>query len=86
MPEQKFSDPVSGSEVVAVSWDMGMRAVDIAFGGTLLTQVTDLEPLRATGMQGAAPDGSHLVVRLVRSAPVRSSPSIAAASSSSAAT
>ena len=66
MPEQKFSDPVTGSEVVVVSWDMGMRAVDIAFGGTLLTQVTDLGPLRETGMQGAAPDGSRLVVRLTR--------------------
>lgn len=66
VPEQKFSDPVSGSEVVVVSWDMGMRAVDIAFGGTLLTQVTDLGPLRETGMQGAAPDGSRLVVRLAR--------------------
>ncbi len=66
MPEQKFSDSISGAEVVVISWDMGMRAVDVAFGGDLLTQITDMELLR-TGVFGAAPDGSRLIVRMTRS-------------------
>ena len=66
MPEQKFSDFASGIEVVVISWDMGMRAVDVAFGGDLLTQITDMELLR-TGVFGMAPDGSRLIVRMTRS-------------------
>ena len=66
MPEQKFSDAISGVEVVVISWDMGMRAVDVAFGGDLLTQITDMEMLR-TGVFGAAPDGSRLIVRMTLS-------------------
>ncbi len=66
MPEQKFSDSISGVEVVVISWDMGMRAVEVAFGGDLLTQITDLELLR-TGVFGTAPDGSRLIVRMTRS-------------------
>jgi hypothetical protein len=64
VPEQKFFDPTNGAELVSVHWDFGLTSVDVAFGGTLLTKISDIGQLRATGMAGATPDGGSLLIRL----------------------
>lgn len=64
MPEQKFSDPITGTELVSVHWDFGLTSVDVAFGGSLLTKISDIDQLRSTGLAGATPDGGMLLIKL----------------------
>jgi hypothetical protein len=64
VPDQKFYDPTSGDELVTVHWDFGLTSVDVAFGGTVLTRITDINQLRTTGMGGATPDGGSLIIKL----------------------
>ncbi len=64
MPEQKFYDPTTGTELVSVHWDFGLTAVDVAFGGALLTKISDISQLRATGLAGSTPDGGSLLIKL----------------------
>jgi hypothetical protein len=61
MPGQFFCDEY-GQKVVLVKWDMGMKYIDIEFGGVRLVRLEGAETLLTTGMEGAAPDGSHLSV------------------------
>lgn len=65
MPGQVFSDPVTGQQVVTLSWDMAQRAVDVDAGGTLLTRVTDMNTLKQAGMQGQTPLGEFLNIKTV---------------------
>ncbi len=65
MPGQVFSDPVTGQQVVTLSWDMAQRAVDVDAGGTLLTRVTDIATLKQSGMQGQTALGEFLSVKVV---------------------
>jgi hypothetical protein len=64
VPDQKFFDPTTGAELVSVHWDFSLTSVDVAFGGTLLTKITDIDQLRNTGMGGATPDGGSLIIKL----------------------
>jgi hypothetical protein len=64
VPEQKFLDPITGAELVSLHWDFGLTAVDVAFGGTLLTKINDIKQLRETGMGGTTPDGCSLLIKL----------------------
>lgn len=64
VPEQKFLDPTTGDEVVRVHWDFGLTSVDVACGGSLLTKITDIARLRATGFSGPSPDGGSLLIKL----------------------
>jgi hypothetical protein len=64
VPDQKFSDPTTGAELVSVHWDFGLTSVDVSFGGTLLTKITDINQLRVAGMGGTTPDGGSLILRL----------------------
>jgi hypothetical protein len=64
VPDQKFFDPTSGTELVSIHWDFGLTSVDVAFGGSLLTKITDINQLRTTGLSGATPDGGSLVIQL----------------------
>ncbi len=65
MPGQFFVDEY-GRQVVLIRWDMGMKFIDIEFAGTRLVRLDGAEVLLTTGMQGAAPDGNHLVVGATR--------------------
>jgi hypothetical protein len=65
MPGQFFCDEY-GQKVVLIKWDMGMKFIDIEFGGVRLVRLDGPDLLIATGMDGAAPDGSHLSVRASR--------------------
>jgi hypothetical protein len=64
VPDQKFFDPTTGAELVSVHWDFGLTSVDVAFGGTLLTKITDINELRTRGMGGNTPDGGSLIIKL----------------------
>jgi hypothetical protein len=64
VPDQKFFDPTTGTELVTVHWDFGLTSVDVAFGGTLLTKITDINQLRTSGMGGSTPDGGSLIIKL----------------------
>jgi hypothetical protein len=64
MPEQRFYDPNTSAEVVSLHWDTALTSVDIAFGGSLLTKITDFAQLRGAGLAGAAPTGESIAIRL----------------------
>lgn len=65
MPGQFFVDEF-GRQVVLIRWDMGVKFVDIEFAGARLARLDGPDILLTTGMQGAAPDGNHLVVGATR--------------------
>jgi hypothetical protein len=61
MPGQFFLDQ-NGQKVVLVKWDMGEKHIDIEYAGVRLTRLDGPGILLSTGMQGATPDGRHLMV------------------------
>lgn len=65
MPAQSFSLNEHSAPLARLEWDFGPSTIDLTYNGTLLTRITEPESLRVTGMQGQAPDGSTLVLRLV---------------------
>ncbi len=65
MPGQFFVDE-HGRQVVLIRWDMGVKFIDIEFAGARLVRLEGPEVLLTTGMQGAAPDGNHLLVGATR--------------------
>ncbi len=65
MPGQFFVDEYD-RQVVLIKWDMGVKFIDIEFAGTRLVRLDGPDVLLSTGMQGAAPDGNHLVVGATR--------------------
>lgn len=68
MPSQIFFDQDESIELVKIEWDFGYQAIDIFFDGQPLVRLTDAAPLRSTGMQGQAPDGSMLFIRIIQRA------------------
>ncbi len=65
MPGQFFVDEHC-RQVVLIRWDMGVKFIDIEFAGARLARLDGPDILLSTGMQGAAPDGNHLVVGATR--------------------
>jgi hypothetical protein len=65
MPGQFFVDEHC-RQVVLIRWDMGVKFIDIEFAGARLARLEGPDILLSTGMQGAAPDGNHLVVGATR--------------------
>jgi hypothetical protein len=63
-----FFEEDGPNELVKIEWDFGYRAIDIVYNGQLLVRLTDATPLRSTGMQGQAPDGSTLFIRIIQRA------------------
>ena len=65
MPAQSFSLNEHSAPLARLEWDFGPVTIDLSYNATLLTRITDPDSLRVTGMQGQAPDGSTLVLRLI---------------------
>jgi hypothetical protein len=64
MPEQRFFDPTNATEIVSLHWDVAFTSLDLAFGGSLLTKITDFAQLRGAGLAGVAPSGEKITIRL----------------------